>query len=67
MSTVVIIIMGIISYKSCDIYINHLKKNEFDIQEILKRIMGKYLTEILLNVYYLHFNIFKEKDGRCFS
>lgn len=40
-STVVMVIMSLISYKTCDVYIQHMKKSEFDIQEILGRIMGK--------------------------
>ncbi|KAL4443102.1 hypothetical protein ABPG74_002169 [Tetrahymena malaccensis] len=39
-SIIIMIIMGIVSMKGCDIYVQHLKKNEFDIQETLGRIMG---------------------------
>lgn len=48
MSTLITIVMGIISYKGCDIYIQHMKPNEFDIQDILKRLMGKLLILLKL-------------------
>ncbi|EAR93202.1 transmembrane amino acid transporter protein (macronuclear) [Tetrahymena thermophila SB210] len=40
-SSMVIFITGIMCYKGADIYIQHLKKDEFDSQETIHRILGK--------------------------
>jgi amino acid permease len=62
-STIILVLSGMISRKTCDIYIQHLAEGEHDIQDSVRRIMkgrwyeffclitGVYL--IMLNVLYI--------------